>query len=740
MTDPPFTGLRPSNQGEAERIERAPYPGLRPFSRSEADIFFGRESHIDTMIDRLAEHRFLAVTGASGSGKSSLVRAGLLQGLEMGLLGAAGPNWRVAEMRPGEHPMYALRSALDTALGRAREESAVPDRGPRTILADLRDRPLPGRTNLLILVDQFEELFRYESLGTRNEAEAFVGLLLGIRRQPEIRAYVVLTMRSDFLGNCAKFEGLAEAVNDSMYLCPRLDRDQIAAAIERPAGVFGGCVEPALVERLIADMGTDPDQLPLMQHALLRLWEQAIRRDALTLQLRLADYLAAGGLKGSLSGHADEVLDEVIGRAKEREEIVRRLFLLLVEGESADGTVRRPTAISELIAVTGAPLAEIAEIADAFRRPGRNFLMPPIDQELRENSVLDISHESFIRQWNQMADWVRLEATSAEQYREIGRRARRWQEGQASLLGSTELDIALAWRDRERPNSAWARRYGGSFSLVMRLLDESKQKRSADDAERQKAAEYKIRMEEREAFYRRSLRRTRIALVANSAVTLLFVSLAVVSLHFYVISREQAKLAEVARETAETQEKMAEQALSALKVANAVASFAISPDGRYILVTRDNADHTGNVSLIDAMSGKSRFSVSTSRSVTASDFSPDGTMIAVGYGDGSIELLAPHSGMRPHLLPGHSASITKLSFSPDAMRLASASYDGTCRLWNISSGRQLMVYRFTAPAVSIAFTPEGSRLVASDLLGSIVTLDTATGALLMVVPPTANHP
>ena len=170
------------------------------------------------MIDRLARHRFLAVTGTSGCGKSSLVRAGLLEALEMGLLTEAVPVWRFALMRPREHPMTELASALLEALGgEASMEStalrqAALARGPLSLVEELRERPLPEHANLLILVDQFEELFRYRDLASQEESEAFVALLLATVGQRELPIYIVLTMRSDFFGECARFEGLAEAV------------------------------------------------------------------------------------------------------------------------------------------------------------------------------------------------------------------------------------------------------------------------------------------------------------------------------------------------------------------------------------------------------------------------------------------------------------------------------------------------------------------------------------------------
>jgi hypothetical protein len=236
------------------------------------------------MVNRLAQHHLLAVTGTSGSGKSSLVNAGLIEAVEIGLLAEAGAVWRIAQLRPRDRPMAELAAALVTALGDERYENdielrrAALERGPLALVEQLTERPLPGGGNLLIVVDQFEELFRYRGLAGREEAEAFVALLLATAGQRAVPIYVVLTMRSDYFGECAQFEGLAEVISDAQYLCPRLTREQITAAIEGPAAVFGGRVDPLLVSRILNDMGTNPDQLPLMQHALMRLWDDAKAR------------------------------------------------------------------------------------------------------------------------------------------------------------------------------------------------------------------------------------------------------------------------------------------------------------------------------------------------------------------------------------------------------------------------------------------------------------------------------
>src|SRR6516225_486625 len=203
-------------------LSNSPYPGLRPFRRDEADIFFGREEQVDQLLAKLESTRFLAVVGVSGCGKSSLVRAGMLSALAGGFMASAGPRWHVLEMRPGGHPLANLAQALlrgDTldAEWQSRPDAeafirAVLRRGPLGLVELLRESLEPSRNNLLLLVDQFEEIFRFHKHGDANEATAFVDLLLESARQQDVPIFVVLTMRSDFLGDCSLFAGLPEAI------------------------------------------------------------------------------------------------------------------------------------------------------------------------------------------------------------------------------------------------------------------------------------------------------------------------------------------------------------------------------------------------------------------------------------------------------------------------------------------------------------------------------------------------
>lgn len=294
-----------------------PYPGLRAFERSESRLFFGRQQQVFDILERLKTHKFLAVLGTSGSGKSSLMKAGVLPSLAKGYMGDIGARWSIAEMKPGDQPFSRLAEALlsDPIFQRAWNPNG--NRAAPSLTAELRGgwrslheilahNPLPDGTKLLLLVDQFEELFRFRKR-EENQATAFVALLLEACEHPDI--YVALTMRSDFLGAAAEFQNLPERINDGLYLTPRLSREQLREAIRTPALQFDGDVEDSLINHLLNEASNDPDQLPLLQHALMRLWESS--DDGI---LKFADFDGMNGLKGALDGHAELAYADSIPR------------------------------------------------------------------------------------------------------------------------------------------------------------------------------------------------------------------------------------------------------------------------------------------------------------------------------------------------------------------------------------------------------------------------------------------
>lgn len=485
-----------------------PFPGLRPFEFDESHLFFGRDGQSERLIAKLGNTRFLAVVGTSGSGKSSLVRAGLLPTLLGGFMSGAGSDWRIAIMRPGNDPIGNLAQALNApdVFGSEIEENAAIQtavteatlrRGGLGLVDAVRQALMPKNENLLVMVDQFEEIFRFARVSQgkeyQNEAAAFVKLILEASRQREVPIYVVLTMRSDYLGYCSQFWDLPEAINESQYLIPRLTRDQLREAIAGPVAVGGGEITPRLVSRLLNDVGDNQDQLPILQHALMRTWdkwkEERRENEPPNTPMDLRHYEAIGGMAEALSQHADEAYNEL---SRDRQKLAEQIFKCLTEKEMDSSEVRRPLTVRELCAVTEADEREVIADIEVFRRPGRSFLMPPHEIALTADTLIDISHESLIRNWKRLRDWVDGEARSARIYRRLAETAILYQTGEAGLWHDPDLQIALDWRDRVDPNDPWARRYHPGFAEAMSFLEQSRVAREAEWREKENQRRRKL--------------------------------------------------------------------------------------------------------------------------------------------------------------------------------------------------------------------------------------------------------
>ncbi len=474
-----------------------PFPGLRPFEADEDHLFFGREPQVDELLRRLRFNRFLSVVGTSGCGKSSLIRCGLIPSLHGGLMVKAGTSWRISVMRPGEDPLGHLAAALavpemiGVTEGLLASTSGVLvdaalRRGKRGLIDAVRQAHIPPEDNVLLVVDQFEELFRFQRSrqlpAARDEAVAFVKLLLEATSQTEVPIYVVLTMRSDFIGECMEYPGLPEALNAGQYLVPRMTRDQLRSAITGPVAVAGAQIAPRLVQRLLNEIGADQDQLPILQHALMRTWDHWAGRPEPRGPVDLQDYDAAGDMRHALSRHAEEAYHDAAGGRGAL--VAERVFRALTDVVSDPRGVRRPCALAELAAVAEASEAEVAQVVDVFRRPGRSFLMPPAPVPLESHVIVDLSHESLMRCWTRLQAWARDERASAEVYLRLTRAARWHEDGTAGLWRDPELGLGLKWRAEHRPSAAWARRYDDGFDRAMRFLDDSARERDRLVAER----------------------------------------------------------------------------------------------------------------------------------------------------------------------------------------------------------------------------------------------------------------
>ena len=435
----------------ATAIKTRPYIGLRYFEERDAHLFYGRDEHVAELLAKVAQNRFVAVMGSSGCGKSSLVRAGLLPELRAGMIPSAGSRWKVVQFRPGRAPLQELAQAIRSELGVERAQELV-EEGPLGIARAVAEAKLDEGTNVLVIADQFEEVFRFQreeasqdrGVQAAEQCQALACRLLDAASQPELPIYVLLVMRSDYLGECAQFPDLPERMSESLYLVPRLRRDQMQEAITAPVG---GAIEPAVVQRLLGEVGSDPDQLPRLQHLLDRMWDRA-RGGRLTMQ----HYTEAGGWEKGLEQHLEDVYSSL---GVLQQAVSARMFQQLSELDKGRA-VRRRAEIGELTEVCG---PDAAEVVGTFRNAG--FITP------HENPV-DITHECILREWPRLKQWLDRENRNARRLRELAEAAEDagWRPGLSAeqqkpireLAGLT-LQNLVGWRDESTPTSAWARRY-----------------------------------------------------------------------------------------------------------------------------------------------------------------------------------------------------------------------------------------------------------------------------------------
>lgn len=519
---------------------RNPFVGLRPFEAEESYLFFGRNDQTTELLRLLYRTRFVAVVGSSGCGKSSLVRAGLIPRLEAGFLVADRDVWHIARMKPGARPLANLARSLGQTFDQQaadRLEEAIKEQGLQAVTNQVSNPLRESDGNLLLLVDQFEEIFRFgmtpSGESARSEALNFVALMLGLAEQRELPIYVILTMRSDFLGDCDIFLGLPEALNRSQYLVPRLTRQSRREAIEGPVRLFGAEISSRVTDRLLNEAGDALDDLPVLQHCLMRMWEKW--SDQVGGPIDTEHYEGVGTMHGALSKDADAALQ---GLSQSELLWTKRLFQSLTEIDKSNRCVRRPVRLDEVVERTGAGREAVWKIIQRFRTEGRNFLVVS-GQKPEENPLIDISHESLIRQWETLREWVEQESGSARIYTRLAETAALHTQGRASLYRDLDLRVALNWRDEEAPTEVWAQRYSERpFQEVMEFLNQS------DQAQRKARAEEKERA-------RRELRRTRVFSLVLVALLLIAVGAGAYALRLSRIARQQQRYAETQQRLAE---------------------------------------------------------------------------------------------------------------------------------------------------------------------------------------------
>jgi len=533
-----------------------PFPGLRPFAPEDSELFFGREKESDDVFSKLLKNRFVTVTGASGSGKSSLVYCGILPRIkEMGRKESS--PWRIIIFRPGNDPFESLAHAIheniaETGLKEVPVETLLSDlhRESDGISIALKKHIIRGYEKVLLVVDQFEEIFRYRTSDTGGtygtETGEFVENLVNAVSLSDSRVYTIVTMRADFMGECAYYQGLTQLINTSNFLIPRMDRENYRQVIEGPVKYAGASIDKSFVDTLLDDLDEHSDQLPVLQHALMRTWNHWLELKDPERPLGYADYDSVGTMRNAMARHADEAFGELDNRGRE---ICRRMFRALTEKGSDNRGIRRPTAFSTLKSIIDCSSTELTDVIEKFRKPSRSFLTPRSGILLNEDSVIDLSHESLIRLWSRLSSWVDEEASSIQMYLKLAESSSLYQHGKTGLMRPPDLQLAINWRDREKPTLKWARRYDPAFERAMVFLRTS-EKEYLDEEER------KLKIQ------RNKIKRTRIMAIFFGGATVIALGLMISAFIQKVSADRQKALEETKRIIAEKEKIKADSTAS----------------------------------------------------------------------------------------------------------------------------------------------------------------------------------
>jgi hypothetical protein len=397
-----------------------PYPGLRPFRRSEAGYFFGRDEQVTQLMRRLrqpAGSRLLTVLGPSGCGKTSLIEAGLIPTLKQSSRsGDAGQRWEVVKVQPGAR-LYRDLSAELVRCYRSLEKDWDSGEAAAVVRDMLRRSPLglirvlegvaeADRASLLLVVDPFEEFLLDRAWRESEETQATVALLIASATQNcRVPVHVVLVLRADFIGECSWSPELARVVTEGAFVVPGIAREHLPSVIEEPARELGGAVDPQLVSRLVSDMTRRRDQLPTLQHLLMRMWRRACEPTARavpdsvapTVTLTLQHYQDVGGFDDALSRTLDEGLRELDDTGRR---IAETMFRLLSARRSLLVDTKRPVLMADVIReVKGVSLDQVRQVITKFHDPSRGLITPQNGLQIEEDTPFLIGHETLISGW-----------------------------------------------------------------------------------------------------------------------------------------------------------------------------------------------------------------------------------------------------------------------------------------------------------------------------------------------------
>jgi WD40 repeat protein/serine/threonine protein kinase len=662
-----------------------PYKGLCAFEAADEQDFFGREALTAKLIDRMQANsdraRFLAVVGPSGSGKSSLIKAGLVPALWRGEL-PGSDKWFVIQMMPGPRPLDELEVALlrvtanrpDMLREQLERDAFGLIRAAQIILPD-------DKSELVVVIDQLEEVF---TLVEDEEARRhFLDLLCTAVTDTRSRVRVVVTLRADFYDRPLQYPGFGELVRSYLETVLPLSAEELERAIVRPAQRVAVEFEEGLVASVIEEVHYQPGALPLLQYALTELFE---RREGRLLTHEA--YQAMGRAVGALAKRADEIF---LGLDKTGQEIVRQMFLRLVTlGEGVEDT-RRRVACSELMNISDdEDLVE--ELIDTYAR----YRLLSLDNDPATRSpTVEVAHEAILREWERLRQWLKEARDDIKRQRQLTTATRDWEDAgrEASfLLSGSRLEQFETW--------------AAETGLALTARERNFLNISVAEHERLMAQEQE-RQRREEALALRARNRLRLLVVVLGVATLIGSGLTVFA---FAQNRKVQRVADMNHSLAlaANAEREYESGYTDLATAlvleatrideppteaiRALAEIAQAPATRYVL----DGHEAGAV-------------------VITLSFSPDGQLAVSGGSDGSLILWDTVRGEEVHRLTGHSGPVWNVAFSPDGKTMASTAGSLNAPedviLWDLELGTVIRRFQAGEFVGSLAFSPDGRLLL-----------------------------
>jgi WD40 repeat protein len=707
-----------------------PFKGLEAFQQTDSAFFFGREDLVEKSLDRLRNEdiRFLAVVGASGSGKSSMVRAGVLPAVRNGAL-PGSETWRIAIFPPGQRPISALAHRL-SPLMESRSAQAIDDMLHETpdyfdVLVDYTLEGAPPQARLLLVIDQFEEVFTRAS---DTEAENFLKILRHAVRQPTGRALVLITMRADFFDRLSRYPDLAKLFEEkNMVIVTEMTPPEILRAIEGPAEAVGLRYDPGLSQRILEDVRRQPGSLPLLQYCLKELY---LRREG--FRLTTAAYETIGGVRQALARHA-ETIYQSLGPAQQA--IMRRVMLRLVEvSESGEATRRRMT--REALHFRDVPDEAVQELIDSLTAGDTRLLIASRQitakgEEERPVTFIEVSHEALIREWERLQNWIADDMENLRYGGEILQAAMDWRtskQDKAYLLTGNRLTRARGWL-----------READATPLHHDFIQASIKEFERREKLRQAQIERELDLQ------RKANTRQRLFIVVLIAGLVISAVLAALALIAQDEAQAQTEIAKAASDEAQFQLRRAISLSLSSSANRELVSFntdeaaTLAVNANLVELDEINIPELSERTLADVVFRPGTRRIARTEDLNLGDIVllPDGTT-AISAVEDSIVIwdLKPEMPVEMGTLPEddlfqHTDRITRLALSPDGNRLVSGDAGGQLILWDLTTGTPLGILPLHTDTITgLVFSVDGRTLVSSAEDGLLASWEMTTLALI----------